>query len=375
MKLSTQADFSALANTGISSLQPYQPGKPIEELSRELGITDIIKLASNENPLGPGPGALKKIRESMRELGRYPDGSGYALKARLAEYHDVEPDQITLGNGSNEVLEFAARVFTRPGDEVVFAEHCFIVYPLVVQAIGATPVKVAANDWGHDVEAMARAVTPATRLVFIANPNNPTGTWVDEAPLRRCLESIPSDVVIVLDEAYFEYIDRPDYPDGVALMKQFDNLVVTRTFSKIHGLAAMRLGYSISNTVIADLMNRVRAPFNVSELAMAAAIGALDDAGHMGRSRELNATGLKALEEGITQLGCQFISSVGNFLTVDTRGAGGPIYEALLRQGVIVRPIGGYGMPNHLRVSVGLESENERFLTALETVMNEAGRL
>lgn len=368
-------DFSALAKAGIRSLHPYQPGKPPEELTRELGIVDPIKLASNENPLGPGEQALAAMQNRVAEIGRYPDGAGYELKAALAAHHDVASDNVTLGNGSNEVLEFVARVFAGPGDEVVFSEHCFIVYPLVTQAIGATPVKVPAVNYGHDLEATAAAITPRTRVVFIANPNNPTGTWVTSEPLVKCLKAIPSDVVVVLDEAYFEYVSDPDYPDGVALQKQFDNLVVTRTFSKIHGLASLRVGYAISNGAIADLMNRVRQPFNVNDLSMAAAVGALADEAHVERSRALNAEGLASVGAALKGLGMAFIPSKGNFLTVDCKGEAGSIYDALLHEGVIVRPIAGYGLPNHLRVSIGTTEENERFLGAFESVLRKAGRL
>lgn len=371
-RTSTEPEMRSLlahANAGIRSLSPYQPGKPTEELERELGLCDVIKLASNENPLGPGALARAAVSARLAEMARYPDGGGYELKQALAGWHSCPPDWITLGNGSNEVLEFIARVFAGAGDEVVFSEHCFVVYPLVTKAIGATPVQVPASDYGHDLAAMAQAITANTRLVFIANPNNPTGTWVQETALRKLLNQVPSDCVVVLDEAYFEYAQRPGYPDGAALLNDFPNLVVTRTFSKAHGLAAMRIGYALSQPAIADLMNRVRQPFNVNDPCMAAAIAAIGDREHLATSVALNAAGMTQLVAGFTAMGLEFIPSAGNFITFDTRRSGIDIYDALLREGVIVRPIGGYGLPAHLRVTVGVEAENARFLAALERVL------
>lgn len=368
-------DFIASACAGIRELRPYQPGKPPEELSRELGIDNAVKLASNENPLGPGERALQALSAALGDLGRYPDGAGFALKQALAARHGVSADAVTLGNGSNDVLEFVARVFAGPGDEVLFSEHCFTVYPSVAMAAGATPVQSPARDYGHDLEAMAALVTPATRVAFIANPNNPTGTWCRRDELVAFLAAVPNDLVVVLDEAYFEYVGEADYPDGLTLMRDFPNVVVTRTFSKIHGLAALRIGYAVSGPGIADLMNRVRQPFNVNAPAMVAAIAALGDDAHVARSRELNDQGMRRLESAFTQWGIGFIPSVGNFITFDTGGDAAPIYEALLREGVIVRPIGGYGLPNHLRVSIGTEAENSRFLDALARTMQGANRL
>jgi histidinol-phosphate aminotransferase len=365
------AALIARANTGIRALSPYQPGKPIEELQRELGLTDIIKLASNENPLGPGARARAAMLARVDELARYPDGSGFQLKAALAAYHDCPSDWVTLGNGSNEVLEFIARVFAGPGDEVVFAEHCFTVYPLVTRAIGATPVEVPAKDFGHDLDAMARAVTAKTRLVFIANPNNPTGTWVDESALRALLQQVPADCVVVLDEAYLEYARRPGYPDGATLLADYPNLVVTRTFSKVHGLAALRIGYALSHAPVADLMNRVRQPFNVNDPSMAAAIAALSDDQHISASVVANNHGMTQLARGFDALGLSYIPSAANFLTFDTGSSGEVVFAALLRLGVIVRPVTGYGLPAHLRVTVGTSAENARFLAALAQVLRE----
>ena len=355
---------------GIMEIALYQGGQ-----SALAGVTEVVKLSSNENPYGPSEATKAAFAQSGLALHRYPGTDHAGLRAAIAEVHGLDAERIVCGVGSDEVLQFVAQSFAGPGDEVVFSEHCFIVYPLVTQAIGATPIKVPAVNYGHDLEATAAAITPRTRVVFIANPNNPTGTWVTSEPLVRCLKAIPSDVVVVLDEAYFEYVSDPDYPDGIALQKQFDNLVVTRTFSKIHGLASLRVGYAISNGAIADLMNRVRQPFNVNDLSMAAAVGALTDEAHVERSRALNAEGLASVGEALNGLGMEFIPSKGNFLTVDCKGEAGSIYDALLREGVIVRPIAGYGLPNHLRVSIGTTEENERFLGAFESVLRKAGRL
>lgn len=369
MSDSNHSALTARAGEGIRSLAPYQPGKPIEELQRELGIDNVIKLASNENPLGPGNAALQGAKAALGDMARYPDGSGFRLKAALAEYHGCPPQCITLGNGSNEVLEFVARVFAGPGDEIVFAEHCFIVYPLAALAVGAVGVKVPARDFGHDLEAMAQAVTSRTRVVFIANPNNPTGTWADEAALSQLLAAVPADCMVVVDEAYFEYVDREGYPDASRLMARYPNLMVTRTFSKVHGLAAMRIGYALTSPDVADLLNRVRMPFNVNEPSMAAAEAALGDSAHVAASIAANNAGMAQLEDGFRLLGLDFIPSIANFITFDCSTPAGPVFDALLREGVIVRPIGGYGLPNHLRVTIGTEAENSRFLAASARVL------
>jgi histidinol-phosphate aminotransferase len=356
------------AKQGIRSLSPYQPGKPIEELQRELGIKDVVKLASNENPLGPGQKALAAVRTRLEEMSRYPDGSGYSLKRALAAHHSCAAEAITLGNGSNEVLELIARVFAGPGDEVMFSEHCFIVYPLVTKAIGANPVQVPAHDFGHDLVAMAAALTPKTRIAFIANPNNPTGTWITSEALVQFMRAVPDDCLVVVDEAYFEYAARSDYPDATMLMADYPNLMVTRTFSKVHGLASLRIGYALSSLEVADLMNRVRQPFNVNDPCMAAAEAALQDQAHLRVSVDVNKHGMEVLERGLRGLGYATIPSVANFVTFDTGTDAGPVYDKLLREGVIVRPIAGYGLPRHLRVSIGTEHENQRFLAALERV-------
>lgn len=361
-------DFATLAPPGIRGLQPYQPGKPVEELQRELGLDNIVKLASNENPLGPSPGVAEALRAAT-ELERYPDGSAWELKARLSQQLGVSAERLTVGNGSNDVLEMLGRVFLSPGTEAIVSEHAFVVYPLVTIAVGATLTVVPARQHGQDLTATLEAIGESTRCVFIANPNNPTGTWLDGAELRRFLDAVPEQVIVVLDEAYFEYVTEDQYPDGIELTADYANLVVTRTFSKAYGLAGLRVGYSVSNPTIADLMNRIRQPFNVNSLALTAALAALDDPQHVQRSVALNSEGMGLLEQACGQLGLDFIPSVGNFLTIDMGRDAGPVYEALLREGVIVRPVGGYGLPNHLRVTVGLSEENERFVAALRKVL------
>lgn len=362
-------DPFSLAQRGIRELQPYQPGKPVEELERELGIGNIIKLASNENPLGPSPRAIDAIDKGLAEVARYPDGNGFRLKQALAKKYAVETACITLGNGSNDVLELLARVFAGPGYDIVFSEHAFAVYPIAAMSVGANPVSVPAKQWGYDLDAIAAVLNENTRLVFIANPNNPTGTWLTGKNVEKFLNQVPSHVVVVLDEAYAEYVQETDYPDAIALLKQFPNLVITRTFSKAYGLAALRAGYSLSSTEIADLLNRVRQPFNVNSLALAAAEAALSDTDHLKQSIELNAKGMKQLCSSFKSKGLDYIPSVGNFVSVDIGRETGPVFQALLHEGVIVRPVANYGMPTHLRVTVGTEEENSRFLVALDKVL------
>jgi|TARA_R110000822_G_scaffold92912_8_gene214192 histidinol-phosphate aminotransferase len=364
-------DFLSLALPGVQKLSPYVPGKPVEELAREFGLRaeDIVKLASNENPLGPSPKALEAIRSAFDELTRYPDGNGFLLKQALAERLGVNTSMITLGNGSNDILELITRAFVSPQHEVVFSEHAFAVYPIVTQAVGARPVVVPARDWGHDLDAMAAAITPATRLVFIANPNNPTGTWIERPALERFLAKVPENVIVVLDEAYTEYVETGDVPNGLDYLTQYPNLLVSRTFSKAYGLAALRVGYGICQSAMADAMNRVRQPFNVNSLAQAAALATLEDDAYLAESRRINREGMVQLEAGFTSLGLSWIFSRGNFIAVDLGREAAPVFQGLLRQGVIVRPVANYGMPNHLRVSIGLPAENQRLLDVLGQVL------
>lgn len=362
-------DFLALANAGIQGLSPYQAGKPIEELERELGITGIVKLASNENPLGPSAAVLAACEKVARDLTRYPDANGFALKSALAQKFDLQPNQLTLGCGSNDVLDLIARVFLGPNTSAVFSQYAFVVYLIATQACGARAIVTPAKNWGHDLDAMAAAIAQDTRVVFIANPNNPTGTSLTNTELLAFLRRVPEQVVVVLDEAYTEYVESPEFPDGLSLLAEFPNLIVTRTFSKAYGLAGLRVGYAASNSQIADLLNRVRAPFNVNSLGLAAATAALADDAYLVRSRAMNLQGMKQVVDGVVAAGLQVIPSVGNFVAVEMPGEAMPIYQRLLREGVIVRPVVPYGMPNHLRVSIGLPEENAKFLQALARVL------
>ncbi|HYA36663.1 MAG TPA: histidinol-phosphate transaminase [Candidatus Methylomirabilis sp.] len=363
------ADILRLATPGVRELSPYQPGKPIEELEREYGVTDIIKLASNENPLGPSPRALEAARRTLADVHRYPDGNGFVLKQALARRLGLSTAQITLGNGSNDILELLARAFVLPENEVVFSEHAFAVYPIVTRAVGATAVVIKARNWGHDLAAMRAAVNPRTRLVFIANPNNPTGTWLAAGELEAFLQAVSAHVLVAVDEAYFEYVREPGYPDTTKWLARFPNLITTRTFSKAYGLAGLRVGYGVSSAAIADILNRVRQPFNVSSVALAAATAALADEAHVARAVENNRAGMRQLTEAFAALKLGYIPSAGNFVCVDCGRAAAPLYERLLREGVIVRPVANYGMPTHLRVTVGLPEENKRFIKALEKAM------
>ena len=362
-------DYLALAAAGVQKLHPYVPGKPVDELERELGLSNIVKLASNENPLGLSEAVKTAIQAEFDEGCRYPDGNGFVLKQALSESYGVALEQITLGNGSNDVLELIARAFLNSDSEVIFSQHAFAVYPIVTQAVGARAVVTPAKDWGHDLDAMAAAITDATKLIFIANPNNPTGTWLSRDELRAFLDRVPESVLVVLDEAYTEYVDEPAFPNGIELLADYANLIVTRTFSKAYGLASMRVGYGLSNPQIADLLNRVRQPFNVNSFALAAAAAVLRDSDYLARSVAVNRQGMAQLEQGFEKLGLGFIPSVGNFISVDLGTPAGPIYQALLERGVIVRPVANYEMPNHLRVSIGLEAENQALLDALAEVL------
>ncbi len=363
-------DARSLVVPGVQAIEPYQPGKPLSELAREYGIEDAIKLASNENPIGPSPRALAAAQAALGDIARYPDGGGFSLKRALSDKLGVAPEQITLGNGSNDVLEFVARAFASSGDEVIYAQHAFAVYELVTRAVGARPVVVPARNWGHDLAGMQRAITPRTRLVFIANPNNPTGTWLSRDELEAFVQQVPSHALVVVDEAYFEYVEEPAYPDAVRWIARYPNVVVTRTFSKAYGLAGLRVGYGVSTREVADYLNRVRQPFNVNSVGAAAAEAALADEEHLQRSIAVNRDGLRQLIEGLKRLKLPFIPSVANFITMDIGRPANAAYESLLRKGVIVRPVASYGMPNHLRVTVGLPAENERFLVALRAVLS-----
>jgi len=352
----------------VRAISPYQPGKPITELAREMGIPveKIVKLASNENPLGMSPKAKKAVEAAIGGIERYPDQ--FDLIRAVAERTGVAQNQVVLGNGSNDVLDLIARVFLAPGRSAVFAQYAFAVYPLATLSTGAELISTPAKNYGHDLDAMLAAIRPDTRIIWIANPNNPTGTFLPYPELRAFLEAVPSDVVVVLDEAYNEYLPPAERIDTAGWIKDFPNLVVLRTFSKIFGLAGLRIGYALASVAVADLMNRIRQPFNVNNLALAAAVAALDDHLFVAESYELNRRGMEQLVAGLKRLGLEHIPSHGNFVTFKIADAAA-INQKLLKQGVIIRPIGGYGLPDWLRVTIGSEPENARFLEALEKAL------
>jgi len=365
-------DFCELSPSYVRSIAPYQPGKPITELAREMGLDaqSIVKLASNENPRGIGPRTRAAIDAALADIARYPDGNGYELKVALAKRHGLDMSTIVLGNGSNDVLELVALAFLAPGRSAVYSQHAFAVFPLATQARGARSIVVPANNYGHDVEAMAKAVADDTHVLWIANPNNPTGTLAAPEEVEALLKRVPERVIVVLDEAYNEYLPPSSRTDTPRWLKRYQNLVVTRTFSKAYGLAGLRVGYALAHPSVADMMNRVRQPFNVNSLGLAAAAAALDDMEFVARSYAENLQGLRQLEAGATRLGLDYIPSSGNFLTVKV-GRAAEIYKRLLRRGVIVRPVAGYELPEHLRVTVGTPEENDAFLVALAASLKE----
>ena len=365
----TEFNAKVLANPGIRTLSPYQAGKPIEEVERELGIKNIVKLASNENPLGLSAKVKGALQDALSGLARYPDANGFYLKTKLAEKFGVHTNQITLGNGSNDVLELLARTFVNETHEVIFAQHAFVVYPLVTQAIGAKGVAVPAKNYGHDLPAMLAAITPKTRMIFIANPNNPTGTFLTKEELAEFIAQVPQNVLVVLDEAYYEYVSEAERAPSVEWIAQYPNLIVSRTFSKAYGLAGLRAGYAITHPDIADLMNRVRQPFNMNSLSLRAAEVVLDDEEYLAESIRVNQEGMAQLVQFCEQSGLNYIPSHGNFLTIEVGSEAADIYQQLLRAGVIVRPVAGYQLPNHLRVSIGLPAENQAFIDAMANLL------
>ena len=354
----------------VRKIAPYQAGKPIGELAREYGLDEasIVKLASNENPLGMPESARRAMMAAMDELGRYPDSNGFDLKAEIARRYAVPQDWITLGNGSNDILEIAAHALLQPGESAVYSQYSFVVYALATQAIGARAIVVPARDYGHDLDAMRAAIEPDTRVVFVANPNNPTGTFAPAQAIESFLASVPTDVAVVLDEAYNEYLDPALRFDSTQWVRRFPNLILSRTLSKAYGLAGLRVGFALAQPELTDLMNRIRQPFNVNSLAQAAAIAALGDADFLARSYEINRLGKERLQKAFEVLGLQYVPSSGNFVLVRV-GDAAAVYERLLRAGVIVRPVAGYGLPEWLRVSIGLPEENEKFLAALPAAL------
>lgn len=372
-------NYSELAPAYIRAIAPYQPGKPISELERELGITGIVKLASNENPLGCSPLAVAAMHEASKTISLYPDGNGFELKDVLSRRYGVEHARIVLGNGSNDMLELAARAFLTVGDKAVYSDHAFAVYPLATQAVGGVGISVPAIDFGHDLYAMLKtAVEQQAKLVFIANPNNPTGTFLGAVDLLEFLRALPPQILVVLDEAYNEYLPVECRYDSVAWLKEFPNLIISRTFSKAYGLAGLRVGYAFAHAQVADMINRVRQPFNVNSMAQAAAVEALRDESFVRQTHELNQRGMKQITDGLTQLGLGYIPSFGNFVSFrianpvlsKVEGAA-RVYRRLLELGVIVRPVASYDMPDYLRVSIGLETENQKFLSALKQTLGE----
>ena len=377
----------AKARLEIQALRPYQPGKPIDELAREFGLnaSDIVKLASNENPIGPSQKAIAAMEKEARELTRYPDGNGFELKQMLCEKLTsnsvvIKSENITLGNGSSDILDFIVKCFVAKNDEVVFSQHAFAIYGLVTKIQGGQCKIVPAKNYGHDLDAMAAAIGDKTRLVFVTNPNNPTGTWLTQAEISGFMAKVPSNVVVVLDEAYFEYVDEADYCNGLTLLTAYPNLVITRTFSKAYGLASLRVGYGISSSEIADLMNRVRPPFNVNSFALAAAVATLNDVEYVAESKAVNDAGMVYLTQSFDQLDLPYIPSVGNFISFEIPQEGDKakqitataVDQKLLTAGIIIRPIANYEMPNHLRVSIGTQAENEAFIAALTKILADA---
>jgi histidinol-phosphate aminotransferase len=361
----------------VRAIAPYQGGKPISEVAREFGLDEakIIKLASNENPLGMPESAKQAMQKAVADLGRYPDSNGFDLKAAVTAKYGVPPEWVTLGNGSNDILELAAHAFVQPQQSVIYAQYSFAVYPLATQAVGARAIEVPAKNFGHDLVAMAKAINADTRLIFIANPNNPTGTYLPAKEIEAFLKGVPQHVVVVLDEAYNEYLPAELQYDSIAWVKQYPNLLVSRTLSKAYGLAGLRIGLGIAQPGLTDLLNRIRQPFNVNSLAQAAAIAALNDREFLQKSAKVNSDGYRQLTQAFDAMDLEYVPSYGNFVLFRVGkddGAGARVNIALLKQGVIVRPVGNYGLPQWLRVSIGLPEENAAFIEALKKALAQA---
>jgi len=371
-----QVDGRVIGLSHVRAIAPYVGGKPISEVAREFGLDEskIVKLASNENPLGMPESAKKAMAKAAEDLGRYPDSNGFDLKNALAKKLSVPFEWITLGNGSNDILELTARAVAHEGDEVVFSKHAFAVYPLATQAVGGKAIEVAATkDYGHDLPAMLKAITSRTRLVFVANPNNPTGTFLPAKEIEAFIEQVPSNVVVVIDEAYNEFLTPEQQYDAIAWVRKYPNVIVSRSFSKAYGLAGLRIGYGVAQNNITDLLNRIRQPFNVNSLAQAAAIAALADVEFLKKCYELNRAGYAQLTAAFEQMGLRYLPSSGNFVLVkvgDDVDAGAKVNLELLKAGVIVRPVGNYGLPEWLRISIGLPEENQAFIEALKKILN-----
>lgn len=367
-------DAIALAHKGVRGLEPYQAGKPIEALERELGIHDIIKLASNENPLGPSLFALDAIKRHLNDLHFYPDASGILLKTKLADLHHVTADMVTLGNGSENIFDLVVRAFCQPGDEIMISQYAFIAYQIIAKGLGIGVKQVPAKQYGHDLNAMIKAISNRTKVIFIVNPNNPTGTYLSAEMLKSFLKAISSEILVVLDEAYCEYMDEtPDYQSGIDWINEFPNLIVTRTFSKAYGLAGVRIGYGVSHPDVRDLLNRIRQPFNVNSLALVAALAALEDKEHVAKTRHLNRESLQMLTQTFSSLGLSYVPPHANFVLVDLKQDATPIYSALLKRGIIVRPLMPYDLKNYLRISTGTLVETNRFVKEFLNIMQNRG--
>ena len=361
-------EIKDLINSSIKSLTPYEPGKPIEDLEREYGIKNAVKLASNESPLGPGPKVLTALEEVISGVHRYPDGNGFRLKEALSTKHSVDMSVLTLGNGSNDIIEVVARCFLSPKDNAIYSKYAFAVYPLIVQALGAKGIEVEAKDWGHDLQAMLEAINKDTKIVFIANPNNPTGTFIKKNEMIRFLEKVPSQVIVLLDQAYFDYSNYEFEDVSFSLVEEFPNLVISRTFSKAYGLAGLRVGYSVSSSYVADYLNRVRQPFNVNSLALVAAESALKDDEHLEKCLRINKDEKERLYKYFASHGYDYIESFANFVSFDCKDNSNEVFKNLLPKGVIARPMDIYKMPNHLRVTIGLPEENSIFMESLTSL-------
>jgi len=357
-----------LINSSIKSLTPYEPGKPIEDLEREYGIRNVVKLASNESPLGPSPKVVKALEQAISGVHRYPDGNGFRLKEALSSKHSIDMSVLTLGNGSNDIIEIVARSFLSQKDNAIYSEYAFAVYPLIVQALGAEGIEVEAKDWGHDLQAMLEAINKDTKVIFIANPNNPTGTFIKKNEMIRFLEKVPGQVIVLLDQAYFDYSNYESEDVSFSLVEDFPNLLISRTFSKAYGLAGLRVGYSVSSSYIANYLNRVRQPFNVNSLALVAAESALKDDEHLEECLKINKDEKERLYKYFISHGYDYIKSLTNFVSFDCKDISNEVFKSLLPKGVIARSMDIYKMPNHLRVTVGLPEENSKFMESLTSL-------
>ncbi len=358
-------------NSFVGDLIPYIPGKPVEELEREIGIRDAVKIASNENPLGPSPLAVEAVKEAVSSLNRYPDGDAFYLKEKLSSKLGISPETLIFGNGSNDVIDIAARTFMKPGDEAIFGEYAFIVYPIVTQAVGAKAVISPMPDYTHDLRDMYSRITEKTKIIFIANPNNPTGTMVKRGEFEWFLDKVPEDILVLMDEAYFEYVDDQDYPNSLEYQNTGKSILTVRTFSKIYGLAGLRLGYGIASKEIISNMQRVRQPFNSNSLSQVGAIAALDDKEHIEKTKEVNSEGLTYVTRELKKLDITYAPSYTNFVLIDIGDDPMPVYNSLLREGVIVRPVMGYGLKTHLRVTIGTAEENDKFISGIKKVLGK----